>query len=135
MLNELGPYFSIETSGLVPKTDIHPLDDLEVASKKIKPQRISWVNKLVKKGLKLGLFECTLKKYEKGKIQRADITYMSEQLFRLSYDRRTECYRCTGWQVVTLCNALAGCGVDLISIRLVDDEYEEIIFKRGEFDF
>jgi hypothetical protein len=134
MLNELGPYFSIETNGLIPKSDIHPLDDIEVSSKKIKPLKLSWINKLVQKGLNSGLFECLIKKYEKGKIERADITYMGEYLFRLSWDNRTKDYRCIDWQVVTLCNALESCSISLVCIRWIDD-YEEILFKKSEPGF
>lgn len=129
-MNNESRYFCIESNLAVPHGSIHPLDDLEVSSKRIEPSRLPPAVFLSDRGgLKLGLFDCVIKVYEKGHIQRGDILYMNDLIFRLSWDKRTEIYRCIDWNLVNLANALDSAGVDLVTTRWCDT-HEEFIFRR-----
>jgi len=130
----MGPYFTIETNGAVSATTIHPLDEMEISSKKIEPSKISWINKLADfGGLTPGLFDCEIRKYEKSRIERAEIFYMGDLIFKMIWDKKTECYRCVEWNLLNLCNSLHYSGCELRSVRWCDT-YEEFLFFRRDLE-
>jgi hypothetical protein len=49
------------------------------------------------------------------------------------WEKKTECYRCTDWNLVNLCNILHFTGCELKSVRWCET-YEEFLFFRRELE-